>query len=155
MKAKRPHRVPLSRRTVEILDAARTLGDGRSLLVFPGSEGAPLPEKALRRLLQNQQIAAVPHGFRSTFRDWAAEETNHPREVIEGGAGPHGAESGRGGVRAIGPVRAPAAAHGRLGRGGQPAPSVQLRRRQAVHDDMTAAGVLWRVSMRSRAGRLL
>ena len=36
MKAKRPHRVPLSRRAVEILDAARTLGDGRSLLVFPG-----------------------------------------------------------------------------------------------------------------------
>ena len=83
MKAKRPHRVPLSRRAVEILEAARTLGDGRSLLVFPGSDGAPLPEKALRRLLQNQQIAAVPHGFRSTFRDWAAEETNHPREVIE------------------------------------------------------------------------
>ena len=37
----------------------------------------------VQRLLQNQQIAAVPHGFRSTFRDWAAEETNHPREVIE------------------------------------------------------------------------
>ena len=44
---------------------------------------APLPEKALRRLLQDRKIAAVPHGFRSTFRDWAAEETNHPREVVE------------------------------------------------------------------------
>ena len=83
MKAKRPHRVPLARRAVEILDAARTLGGGRRLLVFPGSDGAPLPEKALRRLLQDQHIAAVPHGFRSTFRDWAAEETDHPREVIE------------------------------------------------------------------------
>ena len=74
-----------------------TLGDGRSLLVFPGSDGAPLPEKALRRLLQNQQIAAVPHGFRSTFRDWAAEETNHPREVIEAALAHMVQESGRGG----------------------------------------------------------
>ena len=51
--------------------------------MFPGADGAPLPEKALRRLIQDHQIAAVPHGFRSTFRDWAAEETNHPREVVE------------------------------------------------------------------------
>ena len=33
--------------------------------------------------MQNLKIAAVPHGFRSSFRDWAAEETNHPREVVE------------------------------------------------------------------------
>ena len=51
--------------------------------MFPAPNGAPLPEKALRRLLHDQRIAAVPYGFRSTFRDWAAEETNHPREVIE------------------------------------------------------------------------
>ena len=81
MKAKRPHRVPLPGRAVETLNAARTLGDGQ--LVFPGRNGAPLSEKRLRRLLQQQEVAAVPHGFRSTFRDWAAEETNHPREVIE------------------------------------------------------------------------
>ena len=81
MKAMREHRVPLSGRAVEILRAARTLGDGP--LVFPGRRGEPLPEKRLRRLLQSQGIAAVPHGFRSSFRDWAAEETNHPREVVE------------------------------------------------------------------------
>ena len=81
MKAKRAHRIPLPRRAAEILDAARTLGDGP--LVFPGRNGAPLSEKRLRRLLQRQGIAAVPHGFRSTFRDWAAERTNHPRDVIE------------------------------------------------------------------------
>ena len=34
-------------------------------------------------MLQNHRIAAVPHGFRSSFRGWAAEETDHPREVIE------------------------------------------------------------------------
>ena len=83
MKAKRAHRIPLSRRAIEILDAARTHGTGGSPLVFPVVDGAPLPEKALRRLLQDRKIAGVPHGFRSTFRDWAAEETNHPREVVE------------------------------------------------------------------------
>ena len=81
MKAKRSHRVPLSRRAVVVLDAARTLWDGP--IVFPGRAGRPLSEKRLRRLLQRQNIAAVPHGFRSTFRDWAAEETEHRREVIE------------------------------------------------------------------------
>ena len=38
---------------------------------------------ALSRLLTQLEIAGVPHGFRSSFRDWAAEETDHPREVIE------------------------------------------------------------------------
>ena len=38
---------------------------------------------ALSGLLKTLEIPAVPHGFRSTFRDWAAEETNHPREVVE------------------------------------------------------------------------
>ena len=37
----------------------------------------------LSGLLKDLKIAAVPHGFRSSFRDWAAEETDHPREVIE------------------------------------------------------------------------
>ena len=83
MKAKRDHRVPLCRRATEVLDAARTLGDGSGPLVFPNGDGTPLPDKKLRRLLQDRNIAAVPHGFRSTFRDWAAEETNHPREVVE------------------------------------------------------------------------
>ena len=82
MKAQREHRVPLCRRATEILSAARKLGDGSSL-VFTRGGGKPLYEKRLRRLLRNCKIAAVPHGFRSSFRDWAAEETDHPREVIE------------------------------------------------------------------------
>ena len=51
--------------------------------------GEPLADSQLRRLLQRTEIAAVPHGFRSSFRDWAAEETDHPREVVEA----HRAES--------------------------------------------------------------
>ena len=83
MKAKREHRVPLCARAGEILDAARTLCDGGSPLVFPTAGAKPLDDRRFRRLLQRHRIAAVPHGFRSSFRDWAAEETDHPREVIE------------------------------------------------------------------------
>ncbi len=83
MKANREHRVPLCRRAEEILDAARRRGDGDSPLVFTNGGGEPLEEKVLRRLLERRRVPAVPHGFRSSFRDWAAEETEHRREVIE------------------------------------------------------------------------
>ena len=82
-KANRQHRVPLCGRALEILYATRALWDGASRLVFTGRPGKAIDEKQLRRLLRKHQIAAVPHGFRSSFRDWAAEETDHPREVIE------------------------------------------------------------------------
>ena len=83
MKANREHRVPLCRRAVEILDASRTFGDDGGRVVFTVGDGEPLEEKVLRRLLERQRVPAVPHGFRSSFRDWAAEKTDHPREVIE------------------------------------------------------------------------
>ena len=82
MKAKREHRVPLCRRALEILDAARTLGNG-DRLVFPMRSGKAISASTLPKMLQDHRIAAVAHGFRSSFRDWAAEETDHPREVIE------------------------------------------------------------------------
>ena len=82
MKAKREHRVPLCRRALEILDAARGLGDG-SGLVFPMRSGKPISMSTLPKMLQYHGIAAVPHGFRSSFRDWAAECTDVPREVCE------------------------------------------------------------------------
>ena len=82
MKAKREHRVPLCGRATEILDEARMLGNG-TRIVFTGGDGQPIIEKHLRRLLATLEIAAVPHGFRSSFRDWAAEETDHSREVVE------------------------------------------------------------------------
>ena len=83
MKANRRHRVPLCGRALEILEEARTLGEGAGPLVFTRGGGKPLNDKDLRWLVREQGIAAVPHGFRSSFRDWAAEETDHPREVIE------------------------------------------------------------------------
>ena len=68
---------------MQILRKARKLSGGRSSLVFPSQGGKPISITRLLRMLQNLKVAAVPHGFRSSFRDWAAEETNHPREVVE------------------------------------------------------------------------
>ena len=82
-KSNRRHRVPLCGRALEILEAAQALGEEAGPLVFTHGGGKPLHDSQLRRLLRELGIAAVPHGFRSTFRDWAGEETDHPREVIE------------------------------------------------------------------------
>ena len=81
-KGNREHRVPLCGRALEILEEARRLGRG-SPLVFPSVGGKPIGNTAMSELLRELGIAAVPHGFRSSFRDWAAEETDHPREVAE------------------------------------------------------------------------
>ena len=83
MKTNRRHRVPLCDRALEILDTAEVQEGGTGPLVFTHRGGKPLYDSVLRRLLRELGIAAVPHGFRSTFRDWAGEETDHPREVIE------------------------------------------------------------------------
>ena len=82
MKGKRDHRVPLCGRALAVLEAARGLGAAGGL-VFPTSRGKPLKDMALSGVLRVLGVAAVPHGFRSSFRDWAAEETDHPREVVE------------------------------------------------------------------------
>ena len=79
-KGNREHRVPLSRRALEILEEARALARV-SLLVFPSVRGKPLGITALSRLLKTLRIAAVPHGFRSSFWDCAAEVTEHPRKL--------------------------------------------------------------------------
>ena len=83
MKAKREHRVPLCRRALQVLDEARARVGAGGSFVFTRGGAKPLADQCLRRLLRKHGIAAVPHGFRSSFRDWAAEETDHPREVIE------------------------------------------------------------------------
>ena len=82
MKAKLEHRVPLSERAGAVLDEARGMVD-RSGLVFPSPTGRVLSDSTLSKLLRELRIGAVPHGFRSSFRDWAAERTEVPREVCE------------------------------------------------------------------------
>lgn len=84
MKAKKPHRVPLSPRCLSILAEAKTLKRDTDDLVFPGTKDTkPLSDMTLSKLMKDLKIAAVAHGFRSSFRDWAGETTAHPREVIE------------------------------------------------------------------------
>ena len=82
MKAEREHRVPLSARALEVLREAQELRDG-SGLVFPSQRARAIHNGTLSKLLHELEIDAVPHGFRSSFRDWAAECTDAPREVCE------------------------------------------------------------------------
>lgn len=83
MKAKKPHTVPLSDRALEILADARKLGSGGQF-IFPGlSQGKSLSQMALLMLMRRMGRKEVPHGFRSTFRVWAAERTSFAREVAE------------------------------------------------------------------------
>ena len=83
MKANREHRLPLSSRAGEILEAARGGCATAATSCSRARAGKPLSDMTLSKLLKEQGIQAVPHGFRSSFRDWASEETNHPREVVE------------------------------------------------------------------------
>ncbi len=86
MKAGREHRVPLTDAALIVLQAVAPLGNATGDgLVFPGGRpGKPLSNMAMSMLLRRMGYAALTvHGFRSTFRDWAAEATNHPREVAE------------------------------------------------------------------------
>ena len=83
MKTGREHRVPLSPRALDILAEARALGTGRTDLIFPSRTGKPLGERSMLQVLDRLGIDATAHGFRSSFRVWAAERTTIPREVCE------------------------------------------------------------------------
>ena len=83
MKADKEHRVPLPRSAVAILKEMKEIR--LSAYVFPGAKpGRPLSNMALAMLMRGMGCDhATPHGFRSSFRDWAAERTSYPREVAE------------------------------------------------------------------------
>lgn len=87
MKMGREHRVPLSPAAVEVLGSVEPLrpeNDDGSAFVFPGQKpGRPFSVMALTMVMRRLKVDATVHGFRSAFRDWCAEETNHSREVAE------------------------------------------------------------------------
>ncbi len=101
MKAKREHRIPLSKQSVEILAQVEKLKRDDKGLVFPSSKGSgltPLSDMALSQLVRGMNEVSdvskmqwndaygrpiVPHGFRSTFRDWCEEATTTPHAVSE------------------------------------------------------------------------
>ncbi len=86
MKTNLEHRVPLSSRALKIVEDARSLDDGSGLLFpSPVRYGRPMSDMTLTKVLRTLGVAdrATVHGFRSSFRDWAAECTNAPHAVME------------------------------------------------------------------------
>jgi integrase len=83
MKAGREHRVPLATRAVAILRQLEKLSTGE--FVFAGQvRNKPLSNMAMEMILRRMEIeGATAHGFRSSFRDWAGNVSNFPREIVE------------------------------------------------------------------------
>ena len=80
MKAGREHRVPLSKRAAKVVAEAKEPRENE--LVFPSARGRQMSDNTLSKLLRDLGIDAVPHGFRSSFRDWCGESVQS-RELVE------------------------------------------------------------------------
>jgi len=84
MKAEREHRVPLSDEAMKIIKEMEPFERQTDDLIFPGlAHTKPISEAALLRILKQTHPTLTVHGFRSSFRDWCAEQTSYPREVAE------------------------------------------------------------------------
>jgi integrase len=84
MKAKREHVVPLSEAALAILQRCKELRLTDEPLIFPGSRPKqPMSDMTLTKLMRELKVPFTVHGFRSSFRDWASEETNVQGEVAE------------------------------------------------------------------------
>lgn len=81
MKAGKEHRVPLSPAALKLLRALPRIED--SDLVFPSPTKKVLSDMTLSAVLRRMKVDAVPHGFRSSFKDWASERTSYPAEMSE------------------------------------------------------------------------
>jgi integrase len=83
MKTRKPHIVPLSPEALAVLEKVRGLGN--DLIFDRRGTGKAMTPTTLYRVLTKLGVfkQAKPHGFRSTFRDWAGDSTAHPREVVE------------------------------------------------------------------------
>jgi integrase len=82
MKAKREHRVPLSNRAMELLARQKEYSTSEQY-VFTGYNRAALDNKSMRMLLWGMGVKVTVHGFRSTFRNWAAEKTDFDFHLLE------------------------------------------------------------------------
>ena len=85
MKTRRGHRVPLSQQAMEVLRRAQKLYPDGSLYVFPNdlTPNKSLSENALSYMLRRIGVPSTVHGFRSSFRDWAEENTEASFAVME------------------------------------------------------------------------
>jgi integrase len=90
-KTKQEHRVPLSPQAIKLLkQIPKVTGNNK---IFPSPRGACLSDNTLSKLMRDMKargdltINAVPHGFRSTFRDWSAEQTAYPDDIRKAASG--------------------------------------------------------------------
>lgn len=85
MKAGKEHRVPLSGAAIALLERMRDDPDrlAGSPFVFTAPRGGQLSDMTLSAVLRRMKVDVVPHGFRSTFKDWATEQTSFPGEMAE------------------------------------------------------------------------
>jgi integrase len=84
MKAGREHVIPLSDAALRVFERAREFREVGSEYVFPGmARGKPLSDMTLTKVCRDMAIEGVPHGFRSSFRDWVSEETSFDGTVAE------------------------------------------------------------------------
>ena len=81
MKAGKEHRVPLSKHAIALLRAQPRIEN--CPYIFPGRKLGPLSDMSLSKVMRDMVVDAVPHGFRSSFRDWVGDETTYPRELAE------------------------------------------------------------------------
>lgn len=81
MKARKEHRLPLCDRSIELLAMAGAMDEGSPYLF--SRNGKPLTNMAMPMMLRRMGVDVTIHGFRSSFRDWVSEETNHSPEVAE------------------------------------------------------------------------
>ena len=90
-KTKQEHRVPLAPQAIKLLLSLPTVAGTTKL--FPSTRGGALSDMALSQLMRGMRdrgelhVEAVPHGFRSTFRDWGAEQTSYPDEIRKAASG--------------------------------------------------------------------
>ena len=83
MKGGRAHRQPLSPEALRVLEQAREIADGK--VIFPARSGRPLSDATLLKILKTTGLHEKTHvhGMRASFRTWASEQTNTPREIME------------------------------------------------------------------------
>jgi len=90
-KARQEHRVPLQPQAIALLKSLPVMAG--SEIIFPSPRGKALSDMSLSQLMRGMRergeltVEAVPHGFRSTFRDWAAEQTSYPDEIRKAASG--------------------------------------------------------------------
>jgi len=81
MKSKKSHRVPLTDKAISLLESMQV--EDNTSLIFPNTKGGLPSDNFMRSLLKRMDIEATPHGFRTTFKEWARAETNYPDEQSE------------------------------------------------------------------------